>query len=82
MSEPSSGDSVTALGSLSLNPDLLPENFNSEGKNPIIKMFSLNFDHTSLLVILCVIKAPSFFIFQFINELFSGDTSFMCIMLN
>lgn len=45
MSEPSSGDSVTALGSLGLNPDLLPENVNSEGKNPIIKMFSLKYGY-------------------------------------
>ncbi len=80
MSEPSSGDSVTALGSLSLNPDLLPENFNSEGKSPIIKMFSLNMDNKSLLVISCVIKAPNFFtFFSLLMKNFLG-THLSCVL--
>ncbi|KAF4111034.1 bromodomain-containing protein 7 [Onychostoma macrolepis] len=46
VSEPSSGDSVKALGSLGLNPDLLPENFNSEEA----EHFQQKLDETTVLL--------------------------------
>uniref|UniRef100_A0A673H8R1 Bromo domain-containing protein n=1 Tax=Sinocyclocheilus rhinocerous TaxID=307959 RepID=A0A673H8R1_9TELE len=46
VSEPSSGDSVTALGSLGLNPDLLPENFDSEEA----EHFQQKLDETTVLL--------------------------------
>ncbi|XP_052416717.1 bromodomain-containing protein 7 [Carassius gibelio] len=46
VSEPSSGDSVTALGSLGLNPDLLPENSDSEGP----EHFQQKLDETTVLL--------------------------------
>ncbi|XP_059388097.1 bromodomain-containing protein 7-like [Carassius carassius] len=46
VSEPSSGDSVTALGSLGLNPDLLPENSDSEGS----EHFQQKLDETTVLL--------------------------------
>uniref|UniRef100_A0A8C1VPA9 Bromodomain containing 7 n=1 Tax=Cyprinus carpio TaxID=7962 RepID=A0A8C1VPA9_CYPCA len=46
VSESSSGDSVTALGSLGLNPDLLPENFDSEEA----EHFQQKLDETTVLL--------------------------------
>ncbi|KAI2662574.1 Bromodomain-containing protein 7 [Labeo rohita] len=45
-SEPSSGDSVTALASVGLNPDLLPENFDSEEA----EHFQQKLDETTVLL--------------------------------
>uniref|UniRef100_A0A8C1R7E4 Bromodomain-containing protein 7-like n=1 Tax=Cyprinus carpio TaxID=7962 RepID=A0A8C1R7E4_CYPCA len=46
VSESSSGESVTALGSLGLNPDLLPENFDSEEA----EHFQQKLDETTVLL--------------------------------
>uniref|UniRef100_A0A672PSI2 Bromodomain-containing protein 7-like n=1 Tax=Sinocyclocheilus grahami TaxID=75366 RepID=A0A672PSI2_SINGR len=46
VSEPCSGDGVTALGSLGLNPDLLPENFDSEEA----EHFQQKLDETTVLL--------------------------------
>ncbi|XP_026070953.1 bromodomain-containing protein 7-like isoform X2 [Carassius auratus] len=45
VSEPSSADSVTALGALGFNPDLLPESFDSEAEH-----FQQKLDETTVLL--------------------------------